>query len=653
MQHIRNSVKGVFFLEHDSVPVATTTDFGEPIIDGSLCVDRNDDNLYILRSGNWTLIGLSSVSSNNIVEITYADLVNLYNSSELNPGQLYKFEYQTIHRIQNTSDINVGATETLICMALSEDKLSKHVWSEDYPQDLIYYDIEDDVAEDFVTSRPGFITYRKDTDKNNETWYDFRTVLFRRWKISTTLNDSWIAGTNFNQDEMILYNDALYKCTFDHTSTASFDNTKFIQITNNISTTYYNWDDTSIYIDGIQIYSNTEYQDYLTFDVSDCRNVHIGKPISSDSFNNITLIDSFFGTSTFCSDIKIGDGARNMVIKGAYLNIGNNCQSLLIGRDSGYLTIEDFVKESSIGFQTRDTRIGVNSSGVITYSAYNVDIEQRCTSIALTLCNSINIKQRSSDVRIQPSCFNISIGYLCDEIYISSSNSNLNIDNSVTNFNMTGSSNTDLYIGYSIDDISFLSGNNRLKIGSNSDNIVIGNNNDDTIIGSNCSDITLNDSIIDSIIGNNCSDIEIPSGNQKMRIGKDCSTLTIGFGCTGLEVGDSSNSLELADGCSWNRFGKNCSNIVLNTSCAINNFGDFNSNIELPIGSLNNTFINNYSNKTFTTAPQGLKVLVQDSNTVTYNNLFENVVANMIDSNDDIWYQTINTFGAITTVKME
>jgi hypothetical protein len=62
MKHIRNSIKGVFFLEHQGVPVATVTDFGETIKDGSLCVDRNSHNLYILKNGVWTLfsVGISS-----------------------------------------------------------------------------------------------------------------------------------------------------------------------------------------------------------------------------------------------------------------------------------------------------------------------------------------------------------------------------------------------------------------------------------------------------------------------------------------------------------------------------------------------------------------------------------------------------------------
>ena len=66
MKHIRNSVKGVFFLEHLGVPTATLTDFRETIKDGSLCVDRNNHDLYILKSGVWTLFS-SGISSGDFI----------------------------------------------------------------------------------------------------------------------------------------------------------------------------------------------------------------------------------------------------------------------------------------------------------------------------------------------------------------------------------------------------------------------------------------------------------------------------------------------------------------------------------------------------------------------------------------------------------
>ena len=48
-----------------------------------------------------------------------------------------------------------------------------------------------------------------------------------------------------------------------------------------------------------------------------------------------------------------------------------------------------------------------------------------------------------------------------------------------------------------------------------------------------------------------------------------------------------------------------------------------------------------------------MRFMITDTNSQTYTNTFTNIVADMIDSNNDIWYNSIDTFGTITTIKME
>lgn len=57
MQHVRSSIKGVFILQHEGVPTSLVTDFNEDVIEGSLCVDNLNGNLYILKSGIWIKVG--------------------------------------------------------------------------------------------------------------------------------------------------------------------------------------------------------------------------------------------------------------------------------------------------------------------------------------------------------------------------------------------------------------------------------------------------------------------------------------------------------------------------------------------------------------------------------------------------------------------
>lgn len=57
MQHVRSSIKGVFILQHEGVPTLLETDFNEAIIEGSLCVDNLNGNLYILKNDIWIKVG--------------------------------------------------------------------------------------------------------------------------------------------------------------------------------------------------------------------------------------------------------------------------------------------------------------------------------------------------------------------------------------------------------------------------------------------------------------------------------------------------------------------------------------------------------------------------------------------------------------------
>jgi hypothetical protein len=65
MLHIRSSVNGVFILENSGVPSSLTTDFGETIQSGSLCIDNLNDDLYILKGSSWQLVTESATFYNN------------------------------------------------------------------------------------------------------------------------------------------------------------------------------------------------------------------------------------------------------------------------------------------------------------------------------------------------------------------------------------------------------------------------------------------------------------------------------------------------------------------------------------------------------------------------------------------------------------
>jgi len=651
MQHIRNSVKGVFFLEHSTIPVSTFTDFSEPIIDGSLCVDRSNNDLYILKSGIWTIIGNNDIIG-GVIETTYNDLTNLQGSNGLTPGQFYKIEYQTIHQIPNTTDINIGVIENLILVAISNNKFHKNVLSVEFPYDEIYYDFENNIAEDSSTNRPGFITYRKDMLKNNETWYDFRNVKYRRWKISTTLNTNWSAGTNFFEGDIVINSDILWQCTIDHNTTLSFNTDNFIPMLTNLSTQYYAWD-TNITIANKIIYSGISFQDYLTFDVSNSNNVKIGKPHNNDIFNNITIINPQFDSNIIYGDINIGDNSLNLVINGQYIKSGKNCKNNILGIESGFINIDDNFSNSIINNNCRSINIKSECSNIILYNSDNINIEKNSTNISIYSSDNININQSNNNIRLQQNCNNIDVDFNTTNIYFNQNNTNINILSSCNNIRFLGNINNNITINNDSENIIFNgSSNNDIIINSDSNDINFGSICNQIVIGSNSTSLIFNDSIDNILFGMNNTNISIPSNTKFLTFANNCDNIFLGNSCDGSIFGNNCFDITMGNSCSYCVFGNNNSNIILNDGCAVNSFGNLNTNIALPIGSLNNTFSDNFSNKIFNLPPIGLKVLISDTNSVTYNNSFQNVVANMKDSNNDIWYQSVDILGTITTIKM-
>jgi hypothetical protein len=141
-------------------------------------------------------------TSGIVIEIEYNLLKTLKDNSQLEIGVWYKIvDYQTIHRIQNTTQIHYGPIEPLYIYSIDTDKLTTRVYSDIHPNDIIEFDFNDDVCEDLVTPRKGRILFRHDLIKDISTYYDWREFKFRRWKVIskiyteiTKINDTLFEG---------------------------------------------------------------------------------------------------------------------------------------------------------------------------------------------------------------------------------------------------------------------------------------------------------------------------------------------------------------------------------------------------------------------------------------------------------------------------
>ena len=157
-----------------------------------------------IRSGS--TLGLTSIQK-IMIEITYEELKNLRNTSELVSGQLYRVtDYVTTTTQEGTR--SAGHAFDIIVIALSNSELSEEAKAIAHSGDTYFANCELSVWElkyclDNDTNRfawadetngKGVIYYMKD-EWNNECPYDFKNIQFKRYAITN------VSTTGYTQDE--------------------------------------------------------------------------------------------------------------------------------------------------------------------------------------------------------------------------------------------------------------------------------------------------------------------------------------------------------------------------------------------------------------------------------------------------------------------
>lgn len=119
----------------------------------------------------------------DFIPLTYGELKALVNSSKLEVGSSYKItDHQTSYIVDDTLDPDqegnwlYGTTEVLIVRAISANQLDRVAVSVDFPEDIIYYDINGWGL--FYGQKFGAITYREDTKRSIAKWEDWRNVMY-------------------------------------------------------------------------------------------------------------------------------------------------------------------------------------------------------------------------------------------------------------------------------------------------------------------------------------------------------------------------------------------------------------------------------------------------------------------------------------------
>jgi hypothetical protein len=381
--------------------------------------------------------------------VSYATFYAALTGGTLDPGSLYLInDFATVHYILEclSPTINTGTTEPIYVLATSASTIDQRVISSIYTEDIIYWDPDpsnfygDEAFSTatspatIVTGFKGAITYRKDTNKNIEAFFDWREFLFRRWKLDTaTYSSTWSSSTSYSAGAIVKAGTGpdYYLCLIaDPSSTvnpSSGSSTRWIKIfeggSEYVFSMPYNADlgpygPTALSVSVTVAVDTSDFQDYKAIDpslFSEARNISFASIAKNPakSFvsggvpsgnvtkipNNVILGNA--GQYTYVTDIKFdGTSTHNTIM--------NNGTSGNISNFSFIRSTFNIITQSNTGssgisnviFNTCSLNV-INYSGILysdliasstniisgSISSSNINISGSSTSKTITSCN--------------------------------------------------------------------------------------------------------------------------------------------------------------------------------------------------------------------------------------------------------------------------
>lgn len=126
---------------------------------------------------------VANIPVGGITDITYAALVVLKAANGFSEGSMYRItDFRTQYDYVNGTGTCTGAVEPLIVTATSVNTLAPIAYSEDFPNDIIYYDLDTyTTGADFPY---GAIIGREDTLVSSVYTFDFRNCKALRYETS-------------------------------------------------------------------------------------------------------------------------------------------------------------------------------------------------------------------------------------------------------------------------------------------------------------------------------------------------------------------------------------------------------------------------------------------------------------------------------------
>jgi len=557
-----------------------------------------------------------------VTDVTYGDLINIKNNNNLVPLSYYRISYKTVHHIFGTVGVYndtttvydkgdrslstfVPETETLLLKALSTNELYHVALSEQYPKDLIHYNIDDNLTEDSLRSRDGFIHYRLDTEKNLSAHYDWRNCLNRRYESDQMMNpaswDTYARNYADTIDILSSQNRALppYATKSGTFTPGSLDFTVNSAGQVRDFKTFVGLGETGVFtaFDG-GYYRNVKIglNHSATFVSGSGSGSAVPAPPSSGRVTNVVI----YAKSAY--DIEIGSNCNGITMIGSdfrNVNVGNTNQDVYLG---GLACVTLGPPGQPVGVQGYYENINIgNSNKDIAIADFMRNITIGNSNTGITLCfdsanSSIGNENKNifmsyfSDIRMEDQNFkfllrnhhNLEVGTYNNDVRIygtSSIYSNGLLANSGV-FPIGGSPN----YGALVSPRSVINNNtyqisvsltSRFDIRSKSQRVTI-HLSDETKIGLNCRDIVVTN-CPKAVVEDDCWKVDISSSSLgDILVSKNCLNVTlsgsfikVGAYCTYVMINANSYDINVEE---------NCTGVYM-TSCQTAFIGAFNSQI--------------------------------------------------------------------------
>ena len=298
--------------------------------------------------------------------LTHDQLLAEITAGTLNKGESITItDYATKHNIYDgttpLAEIHTETIEPLLVNAISNNKLDVRAKSVLFPKDIIHYDVADILCEDGTTARKGKITYRKD-HLGNETHYDFRGIIFRRWKFDLSSFTPWVTLGTYTKGDKVTFNNKLFYCIKTVTgSTDDPETANFNYVTDNQR--YLSWQSTTVGLggdpvaeDAIQIPVSSTSMDFYTFsDATGAEKSEWFKDVSIGQhtfYNSIVFVETN-SDQTFSVSFKSGC---------YFMTFGNSNYSNTFGNYNYYNTFGDYNSSNTFGDSNYSNTFGYDNS---------------------------------------------------------------------------------------------------------------------------------------------------------------------------------------------------------------------------------------------------------------------------------------------------